>query len=136
MAEISERTAALNTQMRFGNYRKALVMAYSLRLDLQLAHPMTPKVHHELESVESVIENLERLKISKYQRWAKRFWDSIVESFQAPPAGESRADKVVAAEVAPEVAPPVAKPQASYLGESPDEIEADSSPELASGSKE
>jgi hypothetical protein len=90
--DISERTAGLNTQMRFGNYRAALSLAYRLRLDLQLSQPSNVKTQRELESVESVIEQLERLKISRFQRWAQRFWESIVESFHPPEQAQSLAE--------------------------------------------
>jgi hypothetical protein len=126
MAEISERTAALNTQMRFGNYREALVKAYSLRLDLQLSHPMTSKIHQELESVESVIENLERLRVSKYQRWATRFWESIVESFQPPGSSAAAVEPEASSDSGAErshepsprdvTMPASTRPESSYLG--------------------
>lgn len=72
MADFSERMASLNTQMRFKRWKEAMPIAYSLRLDLQLAQPMTTKLQESLKVVEDIIEQLEKTKISSWARFVKK----------------------------------------------------------------
>lgn len=67
-AELKERTAALNTQLRFGRERSALMHAYQLRAFLQLRGAKGDEEKQRLEWVERVILGLEKRKSSGIQR--------------------------------------------------------------------
>lgn len=71
MADFSERMASLNTQMRFKRWKDAMPIAYSLRLDLQLASS-TPKIAETLKIVEEIIEQLEKTKVGPWARFVKK----------------------------------------------------------------
>ncbi len=75
-SELKERSAALNTQLRFGRERPALLQAYRLRAFLQLRGARDEDEQAELERVEKVIVELERRKSSGIQKLIK----SIIET--------------------------------------------------------
>ena len=77
MADFSERAASLNTQMRFKRWKEAMPIAYSLRLDLQLAQPQTAKLQESLNVVEDIIEQLEKTKVSSWARFVKKVQHTI-----------------------------------------------------------
>ena len=66
--ELKERSAALNTQLRFGRERSALMHAYQLRAFLQLRGAKSDEEKRRLEWVERVIQGLEKRKSSGIQR--------------------------------------------------------------------
>lgn len=70
-SELKERSAALNTQLRFGRERQALVQAYKLRTYIQLRGAREEAERQELERVERVIAELETRKSSGIQRLIK-----------------------------------------------------------------
>jgi hypothetical protein len=74
-SELKERSAALNTQLRFGRERPALVHAYRLRTYLQLRGARMEAEQQELERVEKIISVLETRKLSGIQKLIK----SIIE---------------------------------------------------------
>lgn len=76
---LKERSAALNTQLRFGRERPALLHAYQLRTFLQLRGGRDEDEQRELERVEKVIVELERRKTSGIQKLIK----SIIETARA-----------------------------------------------------
>ncbi|MBI3924435.1 MAG: hypothetical protein HY319_02740 [Armatimonadetes bacterium] len=91
--DITERAARLNTQLRFGKHREALLEAYKLRIHLQTCGQQGPQIDQELESVEQVIEKLERRKSGRVQRTMMMFAKAVVEAFdrssgEGPRAGE------------------------------------------------
>ena len=84
MAEVSEGCAALNTLMRFHRYRQALPAAYALRVELQLAVPMTAGHIQELESVQEVIAQLEAYKVPFWKQFLRSCWDALVPGDKVP----------------------------------------------------
>lgn len=83
--DVSERQAALNTQIRFHNYADALPLAYALRLELQLIANRTPKQEEQMEKVELTIKQLERLTEPSYARLSRWLWHKFVEPSNEPP---------------------------------------------------
>jgi len=77
--DVSERQAALNTQIRFHKYKAALPLAYALRLELQLIGNRTAKQEEQLERVELTIKQLERLTEPVYVRLTRWLWHRLVE---------------------------------------------------------
>lgn len=67
-SELKERTATLNTLLRFGRERPALLHAYKLRAYLQLRGARLEPEQRELERVEKVIVELEKRKTSGIQK--------------------------------------------------------------------
>jgi hypothetical protein len=80
-SELKERTAALNTLLRFGRERPALVHAYKLRAYLQLRGARIEPEQRELERVEKVISELERRKTSGIQKLIKTIIDTAKASW-------------------------------------------------------
>ncbi len=78
--ELKERTAALNTQLRFGRERPALMHAYELRAFLQLRGAKTDDEKQQLERVEKVIAGLEKRKTSGIQRLLKTIIETAIRS--------------------------------------------------------
>jgi hypothetical protein len=67
-SEIQERVARLNTQLRFGRDKPALVEAYKLRTYIQLQGVKSQDAAWELKRVEKVIAELERSQLSGIQK--------------------------------------------------------------------
>lgn len=78
--ELKERTAALNTQLRFGRERQALMHAYELRTFLQLRGAKTEDEKRQLAWVEKVIVGLEKRKTSGIQRLVKTIIETAIRS--------------------------------------------------------
>lgn len=78
--ELKERTAALNTQLRFGRERPALMHAYQLRAFLQLRGAKSDEEKQQLERVEQVIAGLEKRKTSGIQRLLKTIIETAIRS--------------------------------------------------------
>lgn len=78
--ELKERTAALNTQLRFGRERPALMHAYQLRAFLQLRGARTDDEKYQLARVEKVIVGLEKRKTSGIQRLLKTIIETAIRS--------------------------------------------------------
>lgn len=83
--DVSERQAALNTQIRFHNYSAALPLAYALRLELQLMNKRNDRQNEQLERVELTIRQLERLSEPIYQKATRWLWDRFVEKSTEEP---------------------------------------------------
>ncbi|MBN9418766.1 MAG: hypothetical protein J0I12_25165 [Candidatus Eremiobacteraeota bacterium] len=83
--DVSERQAALNTQIRFHNYSAALPLAYALRLELQLMNKRSERQTEQLERVELTIRQLERLSEPFYTRATRWLWDRFVEKSNEEP---------------------------------------------------
>ncbi len=83
--DVSERQAALNTQIRFHNYTAALPLAYTLRLELQLMNKRTARQCEQLERVELTIRQLERLSEPIYQKATRWLWNRFVEKSTEEP---------------------------------------------------
>ncbi|MBX3170543.1 MAG: hypothetical protein KF760_24260 [Candidatus Eremiobacteraeota bacterium] len=83
--DVSERQAALNTQIRFHNYTAALPLAYALRLELQLMNKRNDRQNEQLERVELTIRQLERLSEPIYQKATRWLWDRFVEKSTEEP---------------------------------------------------
>lgn len=66
--ELRERSARLNTQLRFGRVRAALIEAYKLRTFIQLKGARTEAESSELARVERVIAKLETHRTSAIQK--------------------------------------------------------------------
>jgi hypothetical protein len=77
--ELKERVAALNTQLRFGRERAALLRAYTLRSFLQLRGARTEEEQRELARVERVIATLEKRKTSGIQRLINSIIEMVKE---------------------------------------------------------
>lgn len=77
--ELQERTAQLNTKLRFGRLDLALREAYKLRLYLQLSGVNAPMVARELDRVEKVIAELEGNQGGTVQKWV----DKVVTTVRA-----------------------------------------------------
>lgn len=67
-SEFEERVARLNTQLRFGRPKPALVEAYKLRLFIQLHCTHSPDALEELKRVERVIGELEGKQLGAIQK--------------------------------------------------------------------
>lgn len=78
--ELKERTAALNTQLRFGRERQALMHAYELRTFLQLRGAKSEDEKRQLAWVEKVIVGLEKRKTSGIQRLVKTIIETAIRS--------------------------------------------------------
>lgn len=105
-SELKERSAALNTQLRFGRERSALLHAYQLRAYLQLRGAKLEVEQRELQRVEKVIAELETRKASGIQRLIKSIIEmakaalnpevddesTLLDQFKATPATESDLD--------------------------------------------
>lgn len=83
--DVSERQAALNTQIRFHNYSAALPLAYALRLELQLMNKRSDRQNEQLERVELTIRQLERLSEPIYQKATRWLWNRFVEKSTEEP---------------------------------------------------
>jgi hypothetical protein len=83
--DVSERQAALNTQIRFHNYGAALPLAYALRLELQLMNKRNDRQNEQLERVELTIRQLERLNEPFYTKATRWLWDRFVEKSTEEP---------------------------------------------------
>jgi hypothetical protein len=83
--DVSERQAALNTQIRFHNYSAALPLAYTLRLELELMTKRSERQTEQLERVQLTIRQLERLNEPIYQRITRWFWNRFVTKTQEEP---------------------------------------------------
>lgn len=70
-SEIQDRAASLNTQLRFGKHKPALVEAYKLRAYIQLNGVKSEDAARILQRVEKVIAELERKKTSGIQKLVK-----------------------------------------------------------------
>ena len=79
-SELKERTATLNTQLRFGRERQALQEAYKLRAYIQLRGARLEDEQRELQRVEKVIAELETRKMSGIQRLIKTLIDTAKAS--------------------------------------------------------
>lgn len=79
-SEIQERTAKLNTQLRFGRHGPALMEAYKLRTFIQLRGAKTHDAKQELHRVEKVIAELERNQDSLIQKIVKSIIQTIKDS--------------------------------------------------------
>ena len=64
-SEIQERVAKLNTQLRFGRKKPALLEAYKLRAYLQLNGLKTQEAQREIAALKERIEVLERIAYDK-----------------------------------------------------------------------
>jgi hypothetical protein len=101
-SELKERTATLNTLLRFGRERPALLHAYKLRAYLQLRGARLEPEQRELERVEKVIVELEKRKTSGIQKLIKSIIDTakaslnpevddettLLDHFKTPVAGD------------------------------------------------
>ncbi len=88
-SELKERSAALNTQRRFGRERPALQHAYRLRAYLQLRGGRLEVEQRELERVEKVIAELESRKVSGIQRLIKTIIETVCASLNPEVATET-----------------------------------------------
>lgn len=79
-SELKERSARLNTFLRFGRVRHALVEAYQLRTYIQLKGARLEAEVLELERVEKVISKLEKQRTSGIQKLIKSIFDLLRES--------------------------------------------------------
>lgn len=93
MADFSERMASLNTQMRFKRWKEAMPIAYSLRLDLQLAQPQTAKLLESLKVVEDIIEQLEKTRVTRWARFVKKVQHTIDPSSREDEAEEEEEEE-------------------------------------------
>lgn len=105
-SELKERSAALNTQLRFGRERSALLHAYKLRAYLQLRGARLETEQRELQRVETVIAELETRKASGIQRLIKSIIEmakaalnpevddesTLLDQFKAPLPGDEELD--------------------------------------------
>lgn len=78
-SEIQERTARLNTQLRFGRNQAALEEAYKLRAFIQLTGTNSPEGQTALARAERVIAALEGKRSSTIQRLV----DSVIRAAKA-----------------------------------------------------
>lgn len=79
--DFQEMAAAVNTQLRFGKHKEALIAAYKLRIELQTANHMNAEMMRQLETAEQVIDELERMKSGRFGRWLGVFWNSLRDAF-------------------------------------------------------
>ena len=88
-SELKERTARMNTFLRFGRARHALVEAYKLRTYIQLKGARLEAEVQELERVERVIFELEKQRTSGIQKLIKSVITMVKESL-TPEVEDSR----------------------------------------------
>lgn len=88
-SELKERTARMNTFLRFGRARHALVEAYKLRTYIQLKGARHEAEVQELERVERVISELEKQRTSGIQKLIKSVITMVKESLN-PEVEDSR----------------------------------------------
>lgn len=79
-AEIKERVAKLNTQLRFGRIRPALNEAYKLRTYLQLKGAQREVEALELARVEKIISTLESYHTTGIQKLVRSLIDIVAAS--------------------------------------------------------
>ena len=78
--ELKERSASLNTFLRFGRERPALHRAYALRTYLQLRGARLEEEQQELARVERVIATLEKRKTSGIQKLINSIIEMVKEA--------------------------------------------------------
>ncbi len=79
-SEIQERVAKLNTQLRFGRKKPALLEAYKLRAYLQLNGLKTQEAQREIARVEKVIAKLEGSNVGGIQRLVNSIVSTVKQS--------------------------------------------------------
>ncbi len=117
-SEIQERVAKLNTQLRFGKFKAALIEAYKLRTYLQLGGVRSEEAKRELQRVEKVIAELEGKEAIGIQklvnlivRTAKASLnpteeesrETLLDRFAERPEEETKAEEAEPQEAQPEV---------------------------------
>ncbi len=88
--QFGEMVANINTQLRFGRHREALIAAYELRIALQTCNETNPEIQSHLHMAEEVIETFERRKAGRFSRWVKSILVATAEAFErsSAPVGE------------------------------------------------
>ena len=77
-----EMVANINTQLRFGRHREALIAAYQLRIALQTCNESSESIMGHLRTAEEVIETFERRKAGRFSRWLKSVVVATAEAFE------------------------------------------------------
>ncbi|MEW6278393.1 MAG: hypothetical protein AB1758_07230 [Candidatus Eremiobacterota bacterium] len=94
LTDIQERTAKINTFVRFNKVHQALTEAYRLRLDIQssslLAGKSAAEARSTLRDLETLVDQLERKKFSGPGYFLKR----VVRTFQLMVEGKTEEDRV------------------------------------------
>lgn len=80
--QFGEMVANINTQLRFGRHREALVAAYELRIALQMCNETNEEIQSHLRMAEEVIETFERRKAGRFSRWIKSILVATAEAFE------------------------------------------------------
>ena len=80
--QFGEMVANINTQLRFGRHREALVAAYELRIALQTCNETNEEIQSHLRMAEEVIETFERRKAGRFSRWIKSILVATAEAFE------------------------------------------------------